>query len=124
MKKKKCLSAVLFDIGLVSTLSISASAYSLIGKCNGVGCEAQLNVSGNKFRAGTYASQTMAKISVTLDGESEWWADKDIQQNKKEAYTYATIKTLNAWSTHHADNNRGDDFNRSIGYQNGNFFRK
>ncbi|MCD3349059.1 hypothetical protein G8W03_14040, partial [Clostridium botulinum D/C] len=76
------------------------------------------------FRAGTYADKLMANISVTLDGKNEWWIDRDEQNLEKEAYVKATITSLDAWSTHHADNNRGDAFNRGIGYKNGSFYKR
>ncbi|KEI09687.1 hypothetical protein Z957_04125 [Clostridium sp. K25] len=124
MKKKKYLAALLFSIGLISTLSLSASAYTVVGSCNNIHCEAVLNVNGKSFRAGTYADKLMANISVTLDGRKEWWIDRDEQNLEREAYVKATIASLDGWSTHHADNNRGDAFDRSIGFKNGSFYKR
>ncbi|MBZ9618526.1 hypothetical protein [Clostridium estertheticum] len=113
---KKLLSFC-FATGLIFTSVISASAASSskTGSCGGVGCSAVLTLQrGNSFAAGTYSNKAMQNISVELDGDKEWWGDTDTKQNATTAYMQTTIASGHAYSTHHADNGRGDDFDRKI----------
>lgn len=118
---KKGISALLLSVGLISTLSMSAGAFEAKGSCNNVPCQAQLNMEGTVFRAGTYADKIMANISVTLDGKKEWWQEDNFAHDTTSAYVKAKISSADALSDHHADNHRGDVFNRKIQFKNGNF---
>jgi hypothetical protein len=119
MNKK--LITILFSVGLMSGLAVSTNAYTKSGSCNRVECNAVMNHDGNDFRAGTYSDNNMQNISVSLDGEGEWWADKDNKHNTTSAYMATHVGSGHAYSNHHADNDRGDDFDRSIEYINGVF---
>ena len=72
-----------------------------------------LNIAGNNyFQAGTYSDDTMAHISVSLDGEGEWWADTNNKENSTSAYMQTRVGSGQAYSNHHADNNRGGTMSR------------
>jgi len=122
MNKK--IVSILFATGLIFTSVISANAGSLTktGTCNSVGCSAVLSIGqNNSFSAGTYANQSMQNISVILDGDKEWWADTTSNHDTTSALIQATIASGHAYSTHHADNARGDAFDRGIDFDAGVF---